>query len=182
MPRVILVLLIGVAGCRSGARPQEPVGAAYVPADVVALAPDAARDRFIRSGLTPIGETRAEIAARLGRPDSVVVRTLPNRHDPVQIDSVFRLHYAGLDATVYVAGGRDFLASVTVTADRWLRYPVVRIGMRWSEVRRRIGEPRERLDGGLLYVCPTCGAVEEPVIIAVRGGVVRSIEFTYYVD
>lgn len=145
--------------------------------------PDTSRDRFIRSGLRPIGETREEIRASLGEPDSTTREPVQNRHDPSRTDTIIGLHYPGLTARIHrPADSRDLLDQVTVEDNQYLRQDAVRIGMPWSEVRSRIGEPEGERDGGYLYSCDTCGPVSEPIILFVNDGVVSSIRFDYYVD
>lgn len=153
------------------------------PPDTATADPDSIRDRFIRSGLIEIGETREEIQSTLGEPDSTTRRAVENRHDPSRTDTIIRLHYDGLTARIHrPADLDDLLDQVTVRDDRYLQQDAIRIGMPWSEVRSRLGEPEGERDGGYLYACGTCGPVSEPIVVVVDDGVVSSIRFDYYVD
>lgn len=153
------------------------------PADTPSADPDTVRDRFVRSGLRPIGETREAIRGSLGEPDSTTREAVQNRHDPSRTDTIIQLHYPGFTARIHrPADLDDLLDQVTVRDNRYLQQDAVRIGMPWSEVRSRLGEPEGERDGGYLYSCDTCGPVSEPIIIFVDDGAVSSIRFDYYVD
>lgn len=161
----------------------EQAGDTAAPGDLPSIDPDSVRDRFIRSGLRPIGETREEIRGSLGEPDSTTRDPMQNRHDPSRTDTIIQLHYPGLTARIHrPADSHDLLDQVTVENSQYLQQDAVRIGMPWSEVRGRLGEPEGERDGGYLYRCDTCGPVSEPITIFVDDGAVSSIRFDYYVD
>ncbi|MGH7481165.1 MAG: hypothetical protein ACRELV_03350, partial [Longimicrobiales bacterium] len=184
-----LGVAIATSACTSSPAtpPAAPPTAPSVPRaaaePVTPISPAAARDTFVLTGLRPIGRTRGEIIDRAGRPDSVRVRAVPNRHVEGQIDTVATLYYPELRAELYViSGGRELLMSVLVRDDRWLASDRIRIGMPWRRVPELLGPPLDTQNGRPAYWCAGCLGAEDPVLFHVEDGVVRAVEFTYYVD
>jgi hypothetical protein len=141
---------------------------------------------FFMAGPVDVGSTRAGLAAALGRPDSVAVTVMANRHDPAVTDSLFTLHYDGLVATVHRAGydGRELLTGLTVLSDRYLQPDSpVRLGDSASAVRLALGEPDESDADTLIYLCDEClAAGYEAVRFHLVGDAVRRIEVHYWLD
>lgn len=186
--RLLPLALIVVGACGSGARedPSPPApgpdARAEEPRPPPPSDPEAFRDGFVQDGLATPVRTIAALRDALGRPDSVRVEEVANRHAPGQTDSIFTLRYPGLVAEYYRVHGRDLLMAVRVTESRHLAGERIRIGMEWSRARRVLGEPRREEGGTYSYVCGSCKGAEEPVFVEVREGRVTAIVFTYYVD
>lgn len=157
-----------------GAREPEP---APPPVD-----PDSARDDFVRNGLAPPVGTIAALRDALGSPDRVEVEEMANRHVPEQTDSILTLRYPGLMAEYYRVRGRDLPLAFRVTESRHLARDWIRIGMRWEDARRILGEARDEGEGIYSYDCGSCMGADEPVFFEVTEGRVAAIVFTFYVD
>jgi hypothetical protein len=175
------LLVVALAGCEARDRGHiEPEPAPlHVPADTgVAV--------FFERGPVETGTSRAEIASRLGEPDSVTVRTVSNRHDPAMTDSIITLYYAGLEAEVHIAGydGKEMLAALAISSNRYLQESaVVRIGDDGAAIRAALGEPDDASDERLLYICDDClAAGQEAVRFVMRNDAVARIELRYWVD
>lgn len=147
---------------------------------------DSALYGFIHSGVIQPGATRAELATRLGPPDSVNARTVENRHDPTVTDSVLTVYYPGLTAEIYRAGydGREIIASLQITADAHLQpASPVRMGATPDAVRSALGAPSSATDSVLEYVCDECLVSGHEIVRFILGqGAVRRIHVQYWVD
>jgi len=177
-PVGVLFWLLALAACGGdGGRAAE---------DVAQQSAETPVEAFFRFGPVAYGETRAELAQRLGTPDSITIDTVPNKHDASVTDSVFTLHYAGIAFEVYRAtyDGRELLAAVTVTDDRHLRpESPLRLGLPESEVRLLLGEPDAATEDGLSYHCSTCDAAgyDQLELQLGRSGL-RRITLHYWLD
>ncbi len=85
-------------------------------------------------------------------------------------------------AEFYRVRGRDLPLAARVTESRHLARDWIRIGMRWENARRVLGEARSEGEGTYSYGCGSCLGADEPVFFEVRDGRVAAIVFTFYVD
>jgi hypothetical protein len=139
------------------------------------------RDDFIAHGLLPFGETREEISAALGEPDSASFQVFANRHVAEAQDTLFQLSYPGIAFQIYRAGpGGEFLSAVDVTENRYLLYGV--IGDPLTEIRASFGDPDAEGEEEVAYLCRRCLGAEEGVRFLLTDGMVRRVRFSYYVD
>jgi hypothetical protein len=175
-----VLLGLWLAGC--GRTEPQPVAESPWP-DVAA---DSGIARFFADGPVELGSTRADLAARLGEPDSVHARSFPNRHDPEVTDSLFTLYWRGLVADVHRAGydGKEILTVLAISDDRFLQPgSPVRLGAGPESIRAALGEPDEADGDVLAYDCDEClAAGYETVRFVLAGGGVRLIEIRYWVD
>ena len=153
-------------------------GQAAPPQDAAAVASFTCED--LAWTILPVNATRAGLEGRFGAPDSVSVRTVPNRHVAGETDSLFTVQYPGLVAGIHTAGGRDLPAHVVVDDDRFLRAGAPGPGDTGAAVVAALGEPTRRTATALVYECGP--EVEEPVTFHLRDGVVQRVEIGYYVD
>jgi hypothetical protein len=84
------------------------------------------------------GGTRNAIVAALGRPDSTVVQTVPNRHHAAAVDSIVRLRYP---EAAFVLYGKDLLFEVTIWGPRYLHHSPLKLGATAPAVRRFFHDP-----------------------------------------
>lgn len=149
---------------------------------------DSARALFW-SFVSRFGESRSRVIARLGAPASTMSDTLRNQHDSTVVDSLVTLRYTGLSVRFFVgSGGNEFPTAVSVT-DSGLGLPLrIGIGARRAEIEHAFGlADYERTQGDSLFVnfvVPSTGISpgdNELTFVFVRG-VVRRIEWVYYVD
>ena len=174
----LVALALALSGCGT------PDARKTAPPDTVAFAPLAplpSRDDFLRQGLIPVGDTRAEIVTRLGEPDSLRAEVVRNRHVPGVEDTLFTLFYPQLTARLHrPGGGGDILAGIEVWDDRHLRYPL--IGATRERVEEAFGAPEHAVGDRLTFACRTCVGADEPFEVLLEEGRVRSVRFPYYVD
>lgn len=147
------------------------------------LSLDSLRDDLVEHGLL-VPERRADVVARLGRPDSVVVHPERNRHYAERVDSIFDLFYPGLHVTYYAVteDSHDFIMSALVASNRYLKYPRLGIGASTTELTKVLGEPSDREEGKFRYDCWRCVGYESPVYFHVRRNRVWLIEYTFASD
>ncbi|HSJ10212.1 MAG TPA: hypothetical protein VK928_09870 [Longimicrobiales bacterium] len=186
MTRSLIILAAALLACSGTGDDDAPDDASHVLTPPPTAAGDSALAGFIDNALELPGRTRAELAARLGEPDSTSARTVENRHDPSVTDSVLTLHYPGLVAEIYRAGydGKEILASVEVSDAVHLR-PMVDAGIGTSAdaVRAALGEPATATATLLEYVCDEClVSGHETVRFTLEEGIVRRIHIQYWVD
>jgi hypothetical protein len=125
--------------------------------------------------------TRAALAGTYGPPDSILATAEPNRHVPGATDSLFVVHYPGLEVHIRTpAGARDLVSDVVVRDGRYIADPRFGPGSDAASVRAALGEPGEQADGQWTYECGT--HVENPVTFEFRAGRVAAITIGYYVD
>ena len=144
---------------------------------------DSLRDDVVEHGLL-VSDSRLEVAARFGQPDSMRSRAVINRHIPSQTDSIVDLFYLGLHLTYYVvgAGKKEFLQTAVVSDNRYLKYPQFAIGTSEVAVLRFLGEPSEREPGKYRYDCARCVGAESPMYFYFDHGKVQRIEYSFYLD
>jgi hypothetical protein len=175
-----LVISMALMGCeREPAAEMPPVAPLHVPADSGIAA-------FLASGPMDLGQTREEMRAQLGEPDSVTERTVENRHDPSVTDTVATLYWPGLAAEVHVAGydGKEILSSLVLADSQFLQASSpLRLGDTADAVRAELGDPDSTGDGYLEYICDDCLAAgqEATRFVLVRDAVSR-IEIRYWVE
>lgn len=147
---------------------------------------DAGLAAFLHGGPVDIGSSRSSVVARLGEPDSVVTRTVANRHDPAVTDSVFELHYVGITAEVYRAAydGKEMLTGLEIRDAQYMTPTAkVRPGTPVAALVAEYGEPTDSSADRLRYVCDEClVSGHETVEFTVAGGVVRGIRIQYWID
>jgi hypothetical protein len=144
---------------------------------------DSLRDDVVEHGLLAT-DSRLEVAARFGQPDSMTSRSVINRHIPSQTDSIVDLFYPGLHLTYYVVGegAKEFLQTAVVSDNRYLKYPQVGIGAPEAAVLNKLGEPGAREPGKYRYDCARCIGEESPAYFYFDRGKVKRIEYSFYVD
>lgn len=153
--------------------PTPPEGA---PDEVAAADCEALGVRILR-----LHPTRAALAEAYGPPDSVRATAEPNRHVPGATDSLFAVHYPGLEVHIRTpAGARDLVSDVVVRDGRYIADPRLGPGADAASVRAALGEPGEQADEQWTYECGT--HVENPVTFEFRAGRVAAISIGYYVD
>jgi hypothetical protein len=156
------------------------------PAAPIQIAADTGLAGFFAHGPVAAGQSRGDLIAQFGEPDSIRAAAVPNRHDPSVTDSVFTLFYDGLTADVRRAGydGREILASLSIASDRFLQDGApIRIGSRLADVRSELGPPDEEAGDELIYICEEClAAGQETVRFAMLAGAVARIDLRYWVD
>lgn len=139
------------------------------------------RVEFVSRGLAFEPESREQLRARLGPPDSVSRAMVPNRHVPGVMDTIYTLHYPELVARIHhPGGGGDLMSMVQVASNRHLRFPI--LGLSVDRIDSAFGRPDEASDSSLVYYCTTCEAGNDPVEIVFVGGEARRVRFNYYVD
>jgi hypothetical protein len=190
----IVVAITLITGCSSGR--EEPTDTASVaaprhdapsPPDTSASSlpqsVDSLRDDFVEQGLL-VSDSRVEVVAQLGQPDSMTVRSVINRHIPSQTDSIIDLFYRDLHLTYYVVGvgNKEFLQTAVVSANRYLKYPQVGIGSSETAVVGSLGYPTDREPERYRYDCVRCIGAESPVYFYFDRGKVQRIEYSFYVD
>lgn len=189
---LILCILASAGGCAEAPTP-EGAGPEIPSAEAPAPEPDGVADEaaerpalpgrvvFVDSALAVRPESRAELQALLGAPDSTQMEVVPNRHVPGVLDTLYTVHYSDLVARFHhPGGGGDLLSMVEVTHDRHLRYPV--LGRSVTDVDAAFGRPDEASDSSLTYYCTTCEAGHDPVELIFHELAVRSVRFSFYVD
>lgn len=125
---------------------------------------------------------RASLEATLGPPDSVSTTVEPNRHIPDETDTILTLIWPGLSVTLRLApDGRALVEDAVVRENRFLPWSEPAIGDAADAVIAILGEPEERDDVHLLYVCGS-GPVNEPIALELRSDTVRAVAYHYYVD
>lgn len=125
--------------------------------------------------------TRAALSAAYGPPDSTRSWTEPNRHVPEAIDSLFVVHYPGLEVQIRrPPSGDDLTSHVSIRENRYLSEPSVGIGAPADQVMSVLGEPGSRGEDRLVYDCGP--HTEQPVTFWLADGTVERIEISYYVD
>lgn len=138
------------------------------------------------NGLLIPDTNRTVVAARLGRPDSARSHPTPNTHRPVQTDSLVDVFYPGLRLHYIVLGVKegntDILQIADVSHNRFLKYPVLGIGAKVGDILSALGEPEERTSDTISYSCALHVMEGATVYFHLEGGLVKSIEYTYYVD
>lgn len=143
-------------------------------------------EAFFLYGPVELGTSRAQLRERLGEPDSVSQRVLPNPHDPAVIDTVFTVHHPGLEVEIYRASfdGRELLAALAIGDDRWLRAESpLRLGMSPADIRLALGEPEHEEDGDLFFTCTTCTVGgQDGLELRVDGGRLSRIRVQYWID
>ena len=103
---------------------------------------DAAVAGIYEAGLA-YGATRADVARRLGRPDSAETAPTPNRHDTTATDTVRYVRYRGLAYIFLQPAGaaHEFLLEVESTAPGRPDLGPLRIGRSTTgDVRARLGD------------------------------------------
>jgi hypothetical protein len=143
-------------------------------------------EAFFLYGPVELATSRAQLRERLGAPDSVLQRVLPNPHDPGVIDTVFTVHHPGLAVEIYRASfdGRELLASLSIADDRWLRAESpLRLGMSRDAIRLALGEPEHEEDGDLFFTCTTCTVGgQDGLELRMDGGRLSRIRVQYWID
>jgi hypothetical protein len=182
--RAVLLALLGAASpaCHRSAEPAPASEASVAPL----LEEESQLADYLRVATPRLGSSRAEIAARLGEPDSIAGTTVANRHDPSVTDSIFTLYYVGLTAVVYKAGydGKEILASLVITDPQHVPADApLGIGATADEVRELLGEPDGTATDYLEFTCEECLiAGHETVRFVLRASTVARIELQYWID
>lgn len=180
---ITCALALACTSPQSEEAPGDPGTSPSVPARAQPTAPAElpARAEFVDNALRQRPDSRADLRATLGAPDSVATEVIPNRHVPGVMDTIYILHYPELVARFHhPGGGGDLLSTLQVSDDRHLRYPVM--GADVATLDEAFGRPDEASDSSLTYYCTTCEAGNDPVEVIVPDGRVRRVRFNYYVD
>ena len=186
--RRILPLCALLLACETQAREEAVVPAdTAVPASPAGDAAGADTDALTTLDCATFLETalraapaRAELHEAFGAPDSVRAWTEANRHVPDVLDSLFVVHYAGLQLEIRRPhGGLDMADLALVSDNRYLARGGIGIGAPAERVVAVLGEPAERTPDRLRYECGETGA---PVMFLLARGVVTGLELDYYVD
>lgn len=123
--------------------------------------------------------SRSAVRASFGEPDSVSVRSVPNRHVPGQIDSVFRFHYPdGMVAIYSVTGGDDLFARAEAGSNRFLAYRPT-LGTPVDSLTAWFGPPARESGSYLTYEVGEAGG---EIVFAVHDGVLGRVMFIPYLD
>lgn len=99
-------------------------------------------ERFISEGWI-LGQTRAEVIARLGAPLTSSVDRFQNQHAPEQIDESYVFRYEGLTLAFYVVKEepeREFLTDISVTSRRYELGWGLRVGAPMEDVTHLLGD------------------------------------------
>ena len=180
---LLLLTLVGVSACDRAPAEEMPPTSGVVPPE---LSMDSGLAAFLHEGPIDLGSSRTSVVAQLGEPDSLVARTVANRHDPSVMDSVFELHYDGLTAELHRAGydGKEMLTGVVISDARFVTpAATVRPGTPEAELLSEFGDPTDRGGDRLRYVCDAClVSGHETVDFTVAGGVVRTIRIQYWIE
>ncbi len=170
-----------LAAC-GGARGPAPPDAVVPPRDRDSLM--ATLHAFGRS----FGESRAAIIDRLGEPDAIKTRTIPNVHVEGAVDTAVTLRYPDRRFGLLrpEPTPRDLLISAEFWAARATVAGVVRIGTTTrTSLLTALGEPARadrRADTTVLaYLRPPTGAEEEVRFAFVRD-TLRAVEWSFYFD
>lgn len=147
------------------------------------VAVDSLRDDFVKNGLL-VPDTRAAVLIKLGQPDSAHTHPLQNRHNTAQTDSIVDLYFPGLHLRYYIVtkGATEFLTNADVANNRYLKYPQLGIGASRSRIALSLGEPVERGVDKDRYDCASCMGGDSPVYFHFTGNVVKSLEYSFYLD
>lgn len=145
------LLLTGLVGCvgQAGGRATQVTNA----------------EQFISGGWI-LGQTRADIRARLGVPLAMHVDRIENRHTPGQIDEYHVFRYEGLTLGFYVVkadAGREFLTDVSVTDSRYKLGQGLSVGIPRDDVIHLLGDKFVPLSQPVLRrwmppAAPECGS------------------------
>ena len=157
-----------------------PVAGSTTP--IGSMPPDSLRDDLVEYGVRVPKESRQEVIAVLGRPDSARSVAEANRHDPAVTDSLVVLYYPGLRLDYRVSGGKDLLEVTDVSDNRYLKYPMIGVGASATNIIHALGPPWERTDSAYSYDCGRCIGADEPVIFHLAAGRVTNVEYQFYVD
>lgn len=168
--RSIWILLL--AGCATPAADRDPPAGPPVPRDV-----------WLTEALAAAPLDRAALIERLGAPERMSARALPNRHDPTVTDSVVELVYPDARFVYYVvtAGPRDLLDFAEIASNAHLRRTPPGIGTPADSIRAWWGDPVAQHADELEYDCGTC-EVPRPATFVIEDGRVQRIRFDLYVD
>jgi|GEM_PF-3067339 len=127
-------------------------------------------------------QQRLPLLDRLPPPERLIVRRVPNPHDPEQIDRVVTRRYPGLELIIYEAGParRELPLRLRVTAPRYRTAEGLRVGSSLAEVRAIMGAPAYREGPELVYVLgePTPDLLR----VRVERGRVTALTWDFYID
>jgi hypothetical protein len=142
MVRSFIFPVVALASVAGAARAQD---ADSLPAQAVRLIEGGPRQWF--------GGTRKTIAAIFGRPDSVEVRLVSNRHDSRSIDSIVTWHYPAASMVFYVVtrSHSDLLREGTIGDARYLKQSPLRLGATAPQVRAFFHDPSSGSTPHMLY-------------------------------
>lgn len=185
----ILLTALGLAACaeRPPAGELEP-GTAPEDAIDTAAALDSARALALPDNCDELADhvlavhpTREAMLAAYGPPASLTSTTQPNRHNPAVTDTLYEVHYPGLQVSIHTpGGGADLPSGVIVEDNRYLAYPRIGIGAYADTVIAVLGPPHGDDATVLTYNCTM--AVDQPVHFDLADGRVRRVRIEYYVD
>lgn len=150
------------------------------------LEAESALARYLLDAVPDLGDTREQLVARLGAPDSASGAAVANRHDPLVTDSVLTLHFPGVTAMVHKAGydGREMLAALHITDARHMPASApVGVGSTAADVLVLLGPPDDQSEGHMEFTCAECMmAGHETVRFVLQRGLVSRVELRYWVD
>lgn len=178
--RILTAILMSLLACRPAPTPES--GSPEDPAaESIALESLPSRAEFVSGGLAFKPESRDQLRARFGPPDSVSREAVPNRHVAGVLDTIYTVHYPDLVARIHhPGGGGDLMSMVQVASNRHLRFPI--LGLSLNRIDSVFGRPDEASDSSIVYYCATCEAGNDPVEIVFADGEARRVRFNYYVD
>ena len=160
-------------------------------------------DELIEDGFAfPLGKTRTEITASLGRPLAAAVRRIPNQHRPSQTDELHELTYDGLRILLYrvTVDNRELVTDISLTGVGYRVKWGLGVGSTKEEVRRVLGPgftalpaPESRLgspaggrpcgesDGNCTYRYAASEQTSH-VYFSFRDGRVERLDWVFWVD
>ncbi len=150
--------------------------------DLSGETPTARCQMFYERGLAVEARTRDGLRRELGSPISVGSDTEPNRHVPDRTDTLWTIEYAGVEAELRTAGGNDLLERMVVRQEGALRFREPSIGTSEARLVSLLGEPYQREEGRLQYLCAPEPMPDVPVTFVLDGGSVAAVIWDYYVD
>lgn len=181
-----LALAVGCGG-RAGdgdpAAARERPDRATVPAWTDSAAA-VALDSLLRRVAGYVGTSRARARERLGPPEGVRRRTVPNRHVKGAVDTLVRLSWDGASASFHKSGAnqREFLGSAEITAPSRIEALLPPPLRSRRGVLRILGDPDRVRGARWVYVCCPGRAARESLALRLREGRVVGLRAGYFVD
>jgi hypothetical protein len=168
--QVALVLAVGACSSAESTQPAAPQPADSEATVVARSGPDGSASasptaagppsdivsQLIQRALRVEGSvSHGDLVQRLGSPQRVETRPVPNQYVQGQIDTVRTLVYPGVEALVYDVTGetKSFLVRLSLLSPRYATPEGLRVGIVEGEVLEKIGPPmrRDRASGELIY-------------------------------
>jgi hypothetical protein len=152
----------------------EPTAETGPPADAVT--------RVIREALRRDGNLSYDgLLRRLGAPQTIERRTVPNQYVDGQVDTLRTLVYTGLEAVVYDVADdtSSFLIRLSLSSTQYATPAGVRVGLSEAQVVDEIGAPTRREASGSELIYRESGSMPTSMVVRVRDGRVVQIDWEF---